>query len=159
MGYSFFDGFFIINKYRKMIFILYTFCKSLCVINVESTYGLHWVLSYILYLQYMIKCGWLGCFNQTSAYKYRKILTIHTNYETKWSWPPSSRYLMLQSFLFAATIVLSRWYCHSWHLKDYDGLSLQQPHTTHILGVVQARELSSKNCHVWSMYDLNEVNY
>ena len=51
MGYQFFDGFFIINKCEKMIFInVYSVCKSLFVINVGSPYGLHGVPNYILYL-------------------------------------------------------------------------------------------------------------
>ena len=51
MGYKFFDGFFMINKYAKIICIyVYTFCKSLCVINMVSPYGLHGVPIYILYL-------------------------------------------------------------------------------------------------------------
>ena len=41
------------------LFNVYIFCKSLCVINVGSPYGLH-VDSYIFNI-YMIRCGWLGC--------------------------------------------------------------------------------------------------
>ena len=37
---------------------MYTFCKSQCVINVGSPYGLHGV-PYIFHI-YMVKCGWLG---------------------------------------------------------------------------------------------------
>ena len=46
------------------LFNVYTFCKSLCVINVGSSYGLHGA-PYIFYptnhnWSYMINCGWLG---------------------------------------------------------------------------------------------------
>ena len=46
---------------------MYTFCKSLYVINVGSPYGLprgpHMVYhgAPYIFLIYMIKCGWLGC--------------------------------------------------------------------------------------------------
>ena len=39
---------------------MYTFCKSLYVINVGASYNITIGTPYIFYI-YMIKCGWLGC--------------------------------------------------------------------------------------------------
>ena len=58
----FFHGFFIINKYGKMMCILvhvYTFCKSLYVINVGSHMVYHMVYHGSLYIYYIYGQRWL----------------------------------------------------------------------------------------------------
>ena len=44
---------------KLYLFNVYTFCKSLRVINVGSPYGVPWGTPYIFHV-YMIRCGWLG---------------------------------------------------------------------------------------------------
>ena len=67
MGLQFFVGFFIINKYGKMIFIccVHFLQISMCCqrgVPIWFTWGPHMVYMgspYVFYM-YMIKCGWIG---------------------------------------------------------------------------------------------------
>ena len=59
MGYQYFHGFFIINKYGKMISILCTLFANLYVLLMRGPHMVYMGSPYIFYI-YMIVCGWFN---------------------------------------------------------------------------------------------------